>query len=525
VQVPIDDVAATGFEAGAAAYELARPGYPDEAVAVLVGMLGIAAGVQVLDLAAGTGKLTRRLIELGASVIAIEPVRGMRRELQQAVAGVEVLDGTAESIPLADASVDVVTVAQAFHWFDAPLALAEIARVLRPGGGLAILWNERDESTPWVAEMSRIIRWHERTVSRYQRVGAVHAAPRAGHGLGAAAHPRAAGRSRAVDQLHRRDAGAGAGAPRGRRGGPRQPSPGAVPAAVSLSGPVGAPRVAAVLAWWDVHARDLPWRRTRDPWAVLVCEVMAQQTQVARVAERWGPFLERFPDPAAMAAAPVGDALRLWSGLGYPRRALALHRCAQAVVERHGGRLPSGLTDLLALPGIGPYTARAVSVFAFELDHGVVDTNTARVLARWSGRRLGPRDVQEVADGEVPAGRGWAWNQALLDLGATVCTKRAPRCDACPVTDSCAWFAAGLAAPDPARGTAGVSRGQGRFEGSDRQGRGRLMAALGAGPVRAADLPTAMGWPDEPQRAERVAGTLVADGLAERSGARYRLRS
>ena len=166
----IDDVAATGFEAGAAAYELARPGYPDEAVAVLVAMLGIAAGVRVLDLAAGTGKLTRRLLELGASVVAIEPVAAMRRELQQAVPGVELVDGTAESIPLPDASVDVVTVAQAFHWFEAPAALAEIARVLRPGGGLAILWNERDESTPWVAEMSRIIRWHERTVSRYQHV-------------------------------------------------------------------------------------------------------------------------------------------------------------------------------------------------------------------------------------------------------------------------------------------------------------------------------------------------------------------
>lgn len=166
----IDDVAALGFDAQAAAYELARPGYPDEAIAVLVAMLGITAGVRVLDLAAGTGKLTRRLLALGASVTAVEPVPGMRRELEQAVPGVEVADGTAESIPAEDASVDVVTVAQAFHWFDAPAALDEIARVLKPGGGLALLWNERDESTPWVAEMSRIIRWHERTVSRYQHV-------------------------------------------------------------------------------------------------------------------------------------------------------------------------------------------------------------------------------------------------------------------------------------------------------------------------------------------------------------------
>jgi ubiquinone/menaquinone biosynthesis C-methylase UbiE len=166
----IDDVAARGFEAGAAAYELARPGYPDEAVAILVASVGLAPGTVVCDLAAGTGKLTRRLVELGTSVTAIEPVDGMRRELAIAVPGVEVLEGTAEGIPLPDSSVDVVTVAQAFHWFDAPKALREIARVLRPGGWLALLWNERDESTPWVAEMSRIIRWHERTVSRYQHV-------------------------------------------------------------------------------------------------------------------------------------------------------------------------------------------------------------------------------------------------------------------------------------------------------------------------------------------------------------------
>jgi ubiquinone/menaquinone biosynthesis C-methylase UbiE len=168
--LPIDDVAARGFEAGAAAYEVARPGYPDEALAVLRDEVGVGAGTRVLDLAAGTGKLTRRLVELGADVLAVEPVAGMRAQLEAAVPGVEVLDGTAEELPADDASVDVVAVAQAFHWFDAPAALAEIARVLRPGGRLALLWNERDERRPWVAEMSRLIRWHERTVSRYQHV-------------------------------------------------------------------------------------------------------------------------------------------------------------------------------------------------------------------------------------------------------------------------------------------------------------------------------------------------------------------
>ncbi len=168
--MPIDDVAARGFGAGAAAYELARPSYPDEAVDVVRDEVAVSRDTRVLDLAAGTGKLTRRLVELGASVIAVEPVAAMRDQLATVLPDIEVVDGSAEEIPVDDASVDVVTVAQAFHWFDAPAAIAEIARVLRPGGRLTLLWNERDETTPWVAEMSRLIRWHERTVSRYQHV-------------------------------------------------------------------------------------------------------------------------------------------------------------------------------------------------------------------------------------------------------------------------------------------------------------------------------------------------------------------
>jgi A/G-specific adenine glycosylase len=254
-----------------------------------------------------------------------------------------------------------------------------------------------------------------------------------------------------------------------------------------------------------------------------VCEVMAQQTQVARVAERWQPFLDRFPTPAALAAASPAEAIRWWAGLGYNRRALALHRAAQVVVRDHGGRLPRDLEGLLALPGIGPYTARAVLAFAFEADHGVVDTNSARVLARWAGRRLGAREVQAAADQVLPAGRSWEWNQAMLDLGATVCTRRAPRCPVCPVADECTWARAGRPEPDPATGSAGVSSGQPTFEGSDRQGRGRLVAVLRSREVDVEELAQVMGWPDDPPRAARVAATLVADGLVTRDGAKYLL--
>jgi A/G-specific adenine glycosylase len=274
----------------------------------------------------------------------------------------------------------------------------------------------------------------------------------------------------------------------------------------------------ALLAWFEEHRRDLPWRRTRDPWAVLVSEVMLQQTQAARVIPKWHAFLERFPDPAACAAAPAGDVIAAWAGLGYNRRGLALHRCAQAVVAEHGGRLPDDLPALLALPGIGPYTARAVLAFAYEREVAVLDTHVARIVARQAGRRLTAKEAQAAADGVVPVGEGWGWNQAVLDLGAMVCRSRSPRCDACPVRSTCAWHGEG---PDPAVGSAAVSTPQSRFEGSDRQGRGRLVDALRVGPVR--DVAAATGWPDDPERAERVAQTLVADGLAVRVGPELRL--
>lgn len=271
---------------------------------------------------------------------------------------------------------------------------------------------------------------------------------------------------------------------------------------------VGTPALTELLLeWFAGRGRDLPWRHTRDPWAVLVSELMLQQTQVGRVVPRFESFLGRFPDPTACAAAPVAEVVRAWAGLGYNRRAINLHRAAVAVVRDHGGRLPADLDALLVLPGIGPYTARAVLAFAFSVDVGVMDVNAQRVVSR----RLGRPATQVDADVLVPRGRSWAWNQAVLDLGATVC-RPAPMCDSCPLAlgRTCAWFTAGRPAPDPWR------RGprQSPFAGSDRQGRGRLVDALRSGPVAGGDLPAVMGWGDDPSRAERVAATLVTDGLA-----------
>ena len=242
---------------------------------------------------------------------------------------------------------------------------------------------------------------------------------------------------------------------------------------------------------------------------------MAQQTQVDRVIPKWTAFLERFPTVNDAAAARPGELIELWDGLGYNRRALYLHRFAVAVVEDHGGHIPDDLEQLVALPGVGPYTARAVLAFAFERDVAVVDTNVGRVLARLGGTSLTPVEAQQRADALVPVGSGWEWNQAILDFGATVCTKRAPACEQCVAFDRCRWQGSG---PDPATGSAQVSGRQSKFLGSDRQARGRLVRALRNGSMTVSDAHGVLDLRDVNRR-DRVLSSLVRDGLVvERDG-------
>ena len=273
----------------------------------------------------------------------------------------------------------------------------------------------------------------------------------------------------------------------------------------------------AVLARGVPLLRELPWRRTRDPWAVLVSEVMLQQTQIARVIPKWIAFLERFATPADCAVADLGDLLRLWQGLGYPRRARNLHEAAREIHRR--GSFPDTLDGLLALPGVGAYTARAVLAFAFEADAAVVDTNIARVYARVAGNRLTATRVQALADAALPVGDSWRWNQCLMDLGATLC-RPVPQCDDCPLRPACAWqVAGGDLTLDPSVGSAGVSRTQSRFEGSERQARGRLLKALTAGTVSVVDAPKVMRH----SAAVRLIDALCAEGLVHADGKTLRL--
>lgn len=272
-----------------------------------------------------------------------------------------------------------------------------------------------------------------------------------------------------------------------------------------------------LLAWFAVTGRDLPWRsHHRDPWAVLVSEVMLQQTPVQRVAPYFESWLQRWPTPTDLASEPAGAAIRMWGRLGYPRRALRLHSAATITVHEHGGLLPDTYPGLRSLPGVGDYTAAAVLAFSHRKRIPVLDTNVRRVLARWlAGQELPPAGAAGTAERRVlesllPAGGEAAatLSEALMELGALVCTVRNPDCVGCPLGASCAWVASD-------RPPAGQRQpAQARFAGSDRQVRGMILAA-----VRGSSEPVAQSridalWPDREQLL-RAQNSLQRDGLIE----------
>jgi len=232
---------------------------------------------------------------------------------------------------------------------------------------------------------------------------------------------------------------------------------------------------AALLAWYDREARDLPWRRTRDPYAIVVAEFMLQQTTVRRVTEKWRPFLDRFPTWSALAKAAPGAAIDAWRGLGYNRRALRLRELALEVMDR-GGTLPQEPDALRRLPGVGTYTVSAIRAFVLGHDVATIDVNLRRVLGRWLFGREGVRDreVAAAAQAILPPGQAKEWNQALMDIGATICGVRAPRCLLCPIHPECRW----AASEKIHRDDRSAGRRQGRFAGSSRQVRGRIVDLL-----------------------------------------------
>jgi A/G-specific adenine glycosylase len=283
---------------------------------------------------------------------------------------------------------------------------------------------------------------------------------------------------------------------------------------------------AAILAWFDARGRSFPFRGVTDPYAILVSEAMAQQTQIARASERWTTFMARFPTIEALAAAAPAEVLREWRGLGYNRRAINLWRAARAVVEEHGGRLPHDIESLERLPGIGPYTARAVAALAFGRPVGAVDTNVRRVLSRMAGARapLAPRDLQALADDAVPPDRPGDWTHALMDIGATVCKPSRPDCPGCPAREWCGYareaanagMGTGPATAQPAAATPRRARRAPAFRSTSRWLRGRLLDHLRDGADHDwVGVPTALGE-HETEAVDRALVALERDGLVER---------
>ena len=256
-------------------------------------------------------------------------------------------------------------------------------------------------------------------------------------------------------------------------------------------------------------SRTLPWIGHESPWAVLVSEVMLQQTQTSRVIEPWTKFLERFPTPRSCADAALAEVLGAWRGLGYHRRAKALHDTARVLRDEFDGVVPRTVKELRTLPGVGEYTAAAVASFAYGEHVAVLDTNVGRVLARAIvNRRLRPSEATSLAADVLPRANAAEFNQAMLDLGAQFC-RAAPRCEQCPLASHCAWRQGG--GEDPAPLSAGVSRSQPRFEGSNRQLRGRVLNALRDRPHSRKELDTLLAGVDA------IRGDVVLEGL-ERDG-------
>ncbi|MFI5840361.1 A/G-specific adenine glycosylase [Catenuloplanes sp. NPDC051500] len=268
--------------------------------------------------------------------------------------------------------------------------------------------------------------------------------------------------------------------------------------------------------WFDANARDLPWREPdASPWSILVSEVMLQQTPVVRVLPAWRNWMARWPTPAALAEDPPGEAIRMWDRLGYPRRALRLHACATAMVAEHGGEVPDELDQLLALPGIGVYTARAVAAFAYGQRHPVVDTNVRRFVSRAvagdpdAGPATTPADLVACeALLPVEPGRAARASAAFMEIGALICTARSPRCPDCPVVSTCAWKATGKPMPE------GPTRRPQKYAGTDRHVRGLIMAVLRQSETPVSRHRIDLVWPDEAQRKRALAG-LLTDGLAK----------
>lgn len=270
----------------------------------------------------------------------------------------------------------------------------------------------------------------------------------------------------------------------------------------------------ALLSWFRANDPGYPWRRARDAYAVLVSEVMLQQTQASRVAEAFPAFTQRFPDPGSLAAASRADVLRAWGGLGYARRAAALHEATRCVVRDHGGEVPSDLASLVALPGIGPYTAAAVASIAYGVPVAAVDTNVRKVMARLAfgcePDEVSGADVADAAARWLPREAPGDWNQAVMNLGREVC-RPTPRCDVCPLAEACRFCASGRAGRRS-------GRRQPAFEGSMRQARGGVLRELRRRDRAATihGIAAALGFPVP--RVDLAVDALERDGLVQRTG-------